>query len=256
MENITVLFYNTISNKSLEMINVIKDYLSGNNMNKYHKIRENNLCAQEKILIFSEMSNIGITENSYIYNGYILNSSDRIIITDMKEGSGISYSGTFAYVSDPKKPESLIYLNSFCFNKQYLDNIDIESDTGNIKIFRLAYNIAGRYFRLSMKTEGNPINNIEKRTSKIISTGGIIRREYAGLTDDPKFYVDYLISMIMVLDASFDLKFSDVNDVKKAIAYNSNKILDNCFEDIYNYAIDINPDPEDYVKIFRKIYKQ
>lgn len=251
IESVPTLFYNTISNKCFEVINVIKDYLSGNSMTKYHKITENNLCAKERIMIMSEThEKLGISENNYIYNGYILNSSDRVIILDIEAG-GICYSGSFPYVSDPKNPESLKYINSFIINKRILDEIDISTDAGNVQIFRLAYSIAKRYFINALKTENNPINIIEKRTYKIISTHS---KKY-GITNDTIFYVDFLITMIMILDTMFDLKFADIHDVKSAFTFNdTNHVLDNCFEEIYNYSIDTNPDPEDYMKIFKKLF--
>lgn len=249
MESIPSLFYNTISNKSFEVINFIKDYLSGNNMGKYCKMTPNNLCGRERIMILSNLFKINITEDEYVYNGYILNSSDRVILVDIEKDK-LSFSGSFIYASDPKNATTLTYINSFIINKRLLDNIDIESREGNIQIIKLAYNVCRRYFHITMDLEdNNPIARVSGRNNRISST----RRIYENISDNYVFYIDYLITMIMLLDTIFDLKFEDISIVKAAITFNgSNEIINKCFEEIYNYAIDIDPDPKDYIKIFEK----
>ena len=255
MESVPALFYNIISNRAFEIINFIKDYLSGNNMSKYRPLTEKNLCGREKILLLSkEIKRIGITEESYINNGYILNSADRVIIADLDlKANGTCYASYFSYVaeyvSDPTKSETLKNISCYIFNKRILSEIDTETDAGNIMIFRIAYNIARQCFIKAMN-ENSAIEIIKNTSRSAVSTTSKV---YANITDDPVFYIDFLISIIMVLDTMFDLKFGDMKDVKAAIP-STNNIIDCCFEEIYNYAIDINPDPDDYKNIFVKLF--
>lgn len=252
IESVPALFYNIISNRAFEIINFIKDYLYGN-MSKYRPLTEKNLCGREKILLLSkEIKRIGITEECYINNGYILNSADRVIIADLdSKAKGSCYASYFSYVSDPTKSETLKNISCYIFNKKILSEINIETDAGNIMIFRIAYNIARQCFIKAMN-ENSAIEIIKNASrSAVITTSKV----YANITDDPVFYIDFLISIIMILDTMFDLKFGDMEDIKAAISSVSrNNIIDYCFEEIYNYAIDINPDPDDYKNIFVKLF--
>lgn len=249
MENVPTLFYNQISNKAFEVIGFIKDYLSNNYMGKYRKMKESNLCSQERILLLSLKDKIGLSENEYVYNGYILNSSDRIILVDIEKDSSIFY-GSFLYVSDPKSND-FNYINCFIINKKILDEIDPKTDKGTIQILKLAYHIIERYFFAAIKTEDSVINRIAKRSNSLYKHIINYSAEY-----DSIFYIDYLISAIMILDVMFNLKFGDIYNVKSALelAGAKNNIIDNCFEEIYNYSIDMNPDSEDYMTIFKKIF--
>lgn len=252
MENVPALFYNQICNKAFEVIGFVKDYLSNNYMGKYHKMKESNLSTREKIMINLQLSEYGITEDSYVYNGYIMNSSDRIILTNIEKDS-MCLGSAFEYVADPKKPESLTYITSFIINKRILDNINLESEDGNIQILKLAYLITKRYFLDQKITEDTIINRLYKRSNLYYTPLYNTEKEYEFITHDGLFYIDYLISAIMVLDTMFDLKFGDINSVKSALMYHgSNNILNTCFTEIYNYAIDVNPDPDDYINIFKK----
>lgn len=251
IESVPALFYNIILNRAFEIINFIKDYLSGNNMSKYRPLTEKNLCGREKILLLSkEIKRIGITEESYINNGYILNSADRVIIADLdSKAKGSCYTSYFSYVSDPAKSETLKNISCYIFNKKILSEIDTETDAGNIMIFRIAYNIARQCFIKAMN-ENSAIKIIKNASRSAVRTTSKV---YANITDDPVFYIDFLISIIMILDTIFDLKFGDMKDIKAAIPL-TNNIIDYCFEEIYNYAIDINPDPDDYKNIFVKLF--
>lgn len=249
MENVPSLFYNQISNKVFEVISFIKDYLSGNYMGKYRKMKESNLSSQERILLLSIKDKLTLSENEYIYNGYILNNSDRIILADIEKDSSMFYS-SFLYVADPKS-NNFNYINCFILNRRYLDNIDPKTDEGTIQILKLACFIVERYFLDSINTEDSVINRIAKRSNSLYKYSIKYDEKH-----DSIFYVNYLISLIMLLDAMFDLKFGDIHNTKAALklAGAKNNIVENCFEEIYNYSIDVNPDPEDYIKIFKKIF--
>lgn len=254
MENVPALFYNQISNKTFEVIGFIKDYLSDNYMGNYRKMKESNLCSHERIMIICEGNKLKMTESDYIYNGYIMNSSDRVILADIEKDSKIFY-GSFLYVPDPKSSD-FSYINSFILNKRIIDNINLKTDEGTIILLNLAYTIAKRYFLSSKRTEDSVINKLCKRSNLVIDNKIPV---YENVTSDVTIYIDYLISMIMILDTMFNLKFGDVQNVKQAIKLNSNtqnQIITKCFEEIYNYAIDVNPDPEDYMNIYKKLFSK
>lgn len=251
MESLVNLYYNTVSNRAFEGIRLTREYFADDgNLSGFRKMQPNNLCAQEKIMLMClDKNKINITEDEYISRGYLASNGDRYIFTNINVTGCTGLKSGFTYVADYKNPNSMKYISVFFINR----NIDKDDDE---KIIRLAYYIAKKYFMNCMMEFANPIciaaNRVSYNSENLIKI--LSNEPVTHITVDERiFYVDFLITMIMILDVMFDFKFNDFELFKSAITNTISDFAANALEAVYNFAIDINPEQSEYMEIFKKI---
>lgn len=248
MRNLINLYYNTISNRVFEGIRLIREFFAEDgDMSSFRKLQSSNISLQEKIILLNndyEIYNYKIaklTEEDYINNGYLSSNGDRYIFIDMAEEVTVLNS-SFQFVS--KTMDTVIKdINIFIINKKLIDCKD------DSKIIHVCYRIAQVYFVNALNDINNPI---AISANKYESTDIFTKKSYS--LNNKIFYVNYMITVIMILDVMFNFKFNDFYLFKEAVFKPKYWLNEEVFKEIFEYAIDEYPDDTDYVEIFRKIH--
>ena len=254
MKGLIGLYYNTVSNRAFEGIRLVREYFSEDgNLSGFRKMQPNNLSLDEKIMLMClDKNKINISEDEYIARGYLSSNGDRYIFTDINITGCVGFKCGFNYVADPKNPNSFKYITVFFINR----NIKPEEDE---KIINLSYYIAKKYFMNYMVEFANPIhvaanhaccNNMENLL-KVMSNEPVSSEQFT--MQEKIFYIDFLITMIMILDVMFDFKFADFETFKSAIANSISEFSANILHAVYDYAIDTHPNSDEYLSVFKRI---
>lgn len=248
MRNLINLYYNAISNKAFEGIRLVREFFTEDgDMSSFRKLRSSNISLQEKVILESLTEKMKISEEEYIHNGYLASNGDRYIFVDNMEYVPIWCSKFQTVIQNPNRTNSISDISIFVISRNLLKDSDD-------KILYTCYRIAQWYFKLSLMDINNSpiaISAYKSGSENIFDNRGIYSR------DNMIFYVNYLITIIMILDVMFNFKFNDISLVTNAIFPSCQQWLSSeIFKAIFDYAIDEHPDDSDYVLIFREIFKE
>ena len=249
MRNLINLYYNAISNKAFEGIRLIREFFAEDgDMSSFRKLRPSNISLQEKIILINGDYKVcnykigNLTEENYINNGYLSSNGDRYVFIDMAEEVSVLNS-SFQCVSKQINTEVIKDINVFIINKKLMKCKD------DSKIIFACYRIAQVYFVKALNDINNPI---AISANKYESSDIFNKKTYS--LNDKIFYINYMITMIMILDVMFNFKFNDFYMFKEAVFRPKYWLNEEIFKGIFEYAIDEYPDDDDYVTIFQKIH--
>ena len=248
MKNLISLYYDSISNKTFEGIKLIREYFSEDgNLSAFRKLRPINVSLQEKIIMINSNKELlkSLNESEYIDNGYISSNGDRYIFLDLDESVTI-LNTDFQCVTKLGNSQNITTINVFLINKNLAK---YEDDS---KFIYACYRIAQTYFVKALADINSPIY-ISAKKYNCTDMFDITKHKKGYSLNDKIFYVNYIITLITLLDVFFDFKFSDSDMVKESIFSKKYWLNDDIFKKIFEYAINKNPEDEDYIQIFKDI---
>ena len=249
MRNLINLYYNTISNKAFEGIRLVREFFTKDgDMSSFRKLHSSNISLQEKVILTSLDEKLKISEEDYVHNGYLASNGDRYIFVDNLDFTSIWCTKFQTVTKQPNGTNFISDISIFFISRNLLKNCDDK------RVIYTCYKIAQWYFKISL----TDINNSPIAISAYISGSENIfdKRGIYG-RDDKIFYVNYLITMIMILDVMFNFKFNDIPLFIESIFTSCPFWLSTeAFKGIFEYAINEQPVDSDYVLIFREIIKE